>query len=85
MPSERDVGSIRTGQAVVVRSVGFPGRDFEGTVSSIAKIIGPGSFGARGQSIFTDIDVAEVVVELQASDPLIVGMKVDVYFRRNDT
>jgi HlyD family secretion protein len=82
---ERDVGSIRTGQAVVVRSVGFPGRDFEGTVSSIAKIIGPGSFGARGQSNFTDIDVAEVVVELQASDPLIVGMKVDVYFRRNDT
>jgi HlyD family secretion protein len=82
---ERDVGSIRTGQAVVVRSTGFPGRDFEGTVSSIAKIIGPGSFGARGQSNFTDIDVAEVVVELQASGPLIVGMKVDVYFRHNDT
>ena len=80
---ERDIGSIRTGQSVVVRSAAFPGQDFVGTVSSVAQIIGPGSFGARGQSNFTDIDVAEVVVELSAPGPLIVGMKVDVYFRRN--
>jgi HlyD family secretion protein len=82
---ERDIGSIRTGQSVVVRSAAFPGRDFDGKVSSVAQIIGPGSFGARGQSNFTDIDVAEVVVELSAAGPLIVGMKVDVYFRRNDS
>ena len=59
-------------------------RDFIGKVSSIAPIIGPGKFGARGPSNFTDIDVAEVVVELSAPMPLIVGMKVDVYFRHND-
>ena len=82
---ERDVGAIRTGQPVVIRSAAFPGRDFAGKVSSIAPIIGPGSFGARGQSNFTDIDVAEVGVELSAAGPLIVGMKVDVYFRRNDS
>jgi HlyD family secretion protein len=81
---ERDVGAIRTGQPVVVRSAAFPGRDFAGKVSSIAPIIGPGSFGARGQSSFTDIDVAEVVVELAAPGPLVVGMKVDAYFRRSD-
>jgi HlyD family secretion protein len=81
---ERNFGAIRTGQPVVVRSVAFPERDFAGTVSSIAQIVGPGSFGARGQSTFTDIDVAEVVVDLTAPGPLIVGMKVDVYFRRND-
>lgn len=81
---ERDVGEIRLGQPVVVRSAAFPGRDFAGKVSSIAPIIGPGSFGARGQSGFTDIDVAEVVVELAAPEPLVVGMKVDAYFRRND-
>jgi HlyD family secretion protein len=63
---ERDVGAIRTGQPVVVRSAAFPGRDFTGKVSSVAPIIGPGSFGTRGQSSFTDIDVAEVVVELAA-------------------
>jgi HlyD family secretion protein len=79
---ERDYGAITTGQPVTVRSAAFPGRDFAGKVSSIAPIIAPGSFGARGQGNSTDIDVAEVVVELAAPDPLIVGMKVDVYFRK---
>ena len=81
---QRDYGVIKTGQSVLVRSASFPGRDFAGKVSSIAQIIGPGSFGARGRGSFTDIDVAEVVVELTAPGPLVVGMKVDVYFRRND-
>jgi len=81
---QRDLGLIKSGQPVVVRSAAFPGRDFAGKVSSIAPIIRPGSFGARGPSGFTDIDVAEAVVELAAPGPLIVGMKVDVYFRRNE-
>jgi multidrug efflux pump subunit AcrA (membrane-fusion protein) len=81
---ERDVGAIRTGQPVVVRSAAFPGHDFIGKVSSIAPIIAAGSFGARGQSNFTDIDVAAVVVEVDSPAPLLVGMKVDVYFRRMD-
>jgi HlyD family secretion protein len=81
---QRDLGLIKPGQPVVVRSAAFPGRDFAGQVSSIAPIIRPGSFGARGPSGFTDIDVAEAVVELAAPGPLIVGMKVDVYFRRNE-
>jgi HlyD family secretion protein len=81
---ERDIGSIKAGQPVVVRSAAFPARDFDGTVSSIAQIIGLGSFGARGQSSFTDIDVAEVVVELAEPGPLVVGMKVDAYFHRNN-
>jgi HlyD family secretion protein len=80
--AERDYGAIRTGQLVMVRSDAFPGRDMAGKVSSIASIIAPGKFGAPGQSTFTDIDVAEVVVELAAPGSLIVGMKVDVYFRQ---
>jgi HlyD family secretion protein len=80
---ERAYGAIRTGQVVVVRSDAFPGRDFTGKVSSIAPIIAPGRFGARGQGESTDIDVAEVVVELAAPDPLVVGMKVDVFFRND--
>jgi len=82
--NQRDFGAITTGQPVVVRSAAFPDRDFAGKVSSIAQIIAPGSFGARGPSNFTDIDVAEVVVELAEPGPLIVGMKVDVYFRHSD-
>jgi HlyD family secretion protein len=79
---ERDFGAIKTGQLAVVRSDAFPGRDITGKVSSIAPLIALGRFGAQGQSNFTDIDVVEVVVELAAPDPLIVGMKVDVYFRQ---
>ena len=79
---ERDIGAITGGQPVVVRSAAFPGRDFSGKVSSIAPIIASGSFGARGQSGFTDIDVASVIVEVASPGPLLVGMKVDVYFRR---
>ena len=82
--NQRDYGAIKTGQSVLVRSAAFPGRDVAGKVFSIAQVIGPGSFGARGPGNFSDIDVAEVVVELAAPDPLVVGMKVDVYFRRND-
>jgi HlyD family secretion protein len=81
---QRDFDLIKPGQPVLVRSAAFAGRGFAGKVSSIAPIIRPGSFGARGQSGFTDIDVAEVVVELAEPGPLIVGMKVDVYFRHND-
>lgn len=81
---QRDVDLIKPGQPVLVRSAAFASRDFAGKVSSIAPIIRPGSFGARGQGNFSDIDVAEVVVELAEPGPLIVGMKVDVYFRHND-
>ncbi|WP_448042500.1 HlyD family secretion protein [Bradyrhizobium liaoningense] len=80
---QRDVDLIKPGQPVLVRSAAFAGRDFTGKVSSIAPIIRPGSFGTRGQGSFSDIDVAEVLVELAEPGPLIVGMKVDVYFRDN--
>jgi HlyD family secretion protein len=81
---QRDCGAVKPGQSVLVRSAAVPDREFAGKVSSIAPIVGPGSFGARGPGNFTDIDVAEVVVELAEPGPLIVGMKVDVYFRRDD-
>ena len=81
---ERDFGAVKIGQPVLVRSAAFPGRDFAGKVASISQVIGPGNYGARGRSNFSDIDVAEVMVELAEPGPLIVGMKVDAYFRRND-
>jgi len=38
---ERDVGEIRLGQPVVVRSAAFPGRDFAGKVLSVAPSLAP--------------------------------------------
>jgi HlyD family secretion protein len=79
---ERDYGEIKVGQRVVVRSGAFRGRDVAGTVSSIAPIIEAGRIGARGGRSPTDVNVAEVLVDLAEPGPLVVGMKVDVYFSR---
>jgi len=80
---ERDYGDIKMGQRVVVRSAAFRGRDVAGTVSSIAPIIDASRIGARGQRNLTDVNVAEVVIDLAETGPLAVGMKVDVYFSRD--
>lgn len=78
---ERDIGAIKVGQAVTVRATAFPGREFGGSVSSVAPLIEPGRLephGSRGQ---TDIDVVRVMVALTGSGELTIGMKADVYFR----
>lgn len=80
---ERDYGMIKAGHKVVVRSPAFRGRDVAGTVSSIAPIIEPGRIGGRGQRSPTDVNVTEVVIDLSEPGPLVVGMKVDVYFSRD--
>lgn len=79
---ERDYGEIKVGQRVVVRSPAFRGRDVTGMVSSIAPIIEAGRIGARGGRSPTDVNVAEVLVDLAEPGPLVAGMKVDVYFSR---
>ena len=80
---ERDYGAIKIGHKVVVRSPAFRGRDVAGTVTSVAPIIEAGRIGARGQRSPSDINVAEVVIDLAEPGPLAVGMKVDVYFSRD--
>ncbi len=80
---ERDFGEIRLGQQVTVRSSAFPDRDFAGKVSFIAPIVQAGSATSRGPGNMADVDVAEVLIDLGNAEPLAVGMKVDVYFRRD--
>jgi HlyD family secretion protein len=82
---ERDYGAIRLGQSAVVRSEASRGRDFAGTVASIAPIMQSGRLGGPGQRNLTDVNVAEVLIDLAEPGPLAVGMKVDVYFRRQGT
>ncbi len=78
---ERDLGSIKLGQAVTVRAAAFPGREFEGSVSSIAPLVEPGRLAPPGARNQTDVDVVQVVVGLAGPGQLSVGMKADVYFR----
>jgi HlyD family secretion protein len=78
---ERDIGKVRIGQGAVVRSDAFPGKDYEGTVSSLARALGPSRLGQRGPRRPTDIDVLEVIIDLSGEPPLLPGMRVDVFLK----
>jgi HlyD family secretion protein len=79
---EHDFAKVRVGQRAVVRAYAFPDREFEGRVRSIAHYVGPGRLGGQGpqRNKMSDVDVAEVVVDITDPGPLAVGMQADVYF-----
>ena len=82
---ERDSGKVRLGQAVVVRSDAFPGRDFEGKVAQIAQSLAPSRMGLKGPRRGLEVDVLEVLVDLDALPPLLPGMRVDVLLKPDST
>jgi HlyD family secretion protein len=82
---ERDLGSIKVGQAVSVRAAAFPDREFDGGVLSIAPLVEPGRLNACGLRDQSDVDMAEVMIELAQPGPFTVGMKVDVYFHPEES
>ena len=67
---ERDVAEIKVGQAASVRAAAFPGKEFAGTVTSIAPLVEPSRLGSRGPGNRTDVDAVEVVVKLAQPGPL---------------
>jgi HlyD family secretion protein len=75
------LGKIRVGQSVVVRAAAFRGRDFDGRVSSTARVVGPSRINVGDPRKFNDADVLAVVVDLPDPGPLVVGEQVDVYFK----
>jgi HlyD family secretion protein len=77
---ERDIGEIKVGQPAAIRAAAFPGKEFAGTVTSIAPLVEPSKLGSRGPNSRADVDSVEVVVKLTQPGPLTTGMKVDVYF-----
>lgn len=82
---ERDVVKVRVGQKVIVRSDAYPGRDFEGTVTSLGAALGSPSIASRGPRRPSDIDVLEVLADLGAQPDLLPGMRVDVFFANDET
>jgi HlyD family secretion protein len=80
---ERDITKIKVGQSALVRPAAFRDREIAGTVSLIAPLVEAGHHNALGQRNMTDVDVVEVLVDLGQPGPLMVGMKVDVYFRQD--
>ncbi len=80
---ETSFGEIKLGQPVALRPLDFRGHEFAGKVSSIAAILERGRINSREPGNPTDANVAEVLVDLTEPSPLVVGMKVEVYFHRD--
>jgi HlyD family secretion protein len=75
------LGKMRIGQHAVVRAAAFHGREFDGKVSSIGRIVGQSRINSDDPHKFSDVEVLEVVVDLPDPGPLVVGEQVDVYFK----
>jgi HlyD family secretion protein len=78
---ERDVGKVKTGQAVVIRSDAFPGRDFDGKIATLAQSLGAGRISLKGPRRGTEVDVLEIMIDLAGQPPLLPGMRVDVFIK----
>jgi hypothetical protein len=68
--------------AVAVRSEAFRDREFAGKVMSISPMVQPARINSPGSGNVTDFSVTDVLIKLADPGPLLVGMKVDVYFQR---
>lgn len=79
---EGDISKITTGQKVFVRSLSFPGKEFEGTVASLAPTLAQPRIGPRGPKRPNDVEVREVTIDLDSASPLLPGMRVDAFFRK---
>ncbi|MGD9669269.1 MAG: HlyD family secretion protein [Hyphomicrobiaceae bacterium] len=78
--SEGDVSKIKIGQKAYVKTIAFPGREFNGTVTDIAPLLSGPKLGGRGPRRPTDVDVLEVTIELDSQTQLRPGMRVDAFF-----
>lgn len=80
-----DVSKIALGRKAFVRSINFPGKDFEGTVTALSPTMATPRINPRGPRRPTDIEVLEMTIELDADDPdvrkLRPGMRVDAFVR----
>jgi HlyD family secretion protein len=82
---ERDIAKIRVGQLVVVRSDAFPGEDYTGKVERIARALAPPRIAAKGPRRPGEQEVLEVRIDLDGRTRLLPGLRVDVFFKPDET
>ncbi len=80
---EGDVSKIKVGQQAFVKSLSNPGQEFSGRVASLAPSLGTAKVGPRGPRLKNDVEVLEVTVDLDGTPPLLPGMRVDTFFRKD--
>lgn len=80
---EGDVAKIKEGQKAFVRSASYPGKEFEGTVTKLSPSLGQPRIAGRGPRRPSDVDVLDVTIDLEGQPPLLPGMRVDAFFKKN--
>lgn len=76
-----DVAKIKVGQKAFVRSINYPGKDFEGKVTALAPTMATPRISARGPRRPSDIEVLEMTIDLEGDVPLLPGMRVEAFVR----
>jgi HlyD family secretion protein len=76
---ERDIGRIVLGAKTMVRASAFPGKDYPGAVVEIGRRMGRKNVRTDDPIERNDTKILEVVVELDAKPPLVVGQRVTGY------
>lgn len=77
---ESDIGNISIGQRAVIRCDAFASKGFIGTVSLIAASARARTLNAQDASGTAKDNALEIIVDLEASAPLVPGMRVDAFF-----
>lgn len=79
------VDKISKGQKAFVRSINYPGKDFNGTITALAPTMASPRINPRGPLRPSDIEVLELTIELDSGDPdvrkLLPGMRVDAFVK----
>lgn len=82
---ERDLGHIRTGQQVIIRSDAFNGKTLSGRVNRIGSQMGRKKVRTGDPAEKSDRDVLEVFIDLDgAGEHLVVDLRVTVQFLKSD-
>jgi HlyD family secretion protein len=76
---ETDVAHVSVGDKVSVSVDGYPGQRFHGEVSRISPRMGRKNVGSDKPTEKTDTNVMDVLVNLDTTVNLPVGLRVDVY------
>lgn len=82
---ERDAPKVRVGQKVVVKADAYPDREFTGTVTTVSQSLASPRIATRGPRRPNDVEVVEVKAKLDGQPPLFTGMRVDVFFKLDET
>jgi multidrug resistance efflux pump len=75
---ELDAPRVAVGMSAIVTADGLPGDSFNGTVTHISPLMGRKQLFTDDPAESSDVKTREVVIDLQPTPRLVIGLRVDV-------